>query len=71
VSKKIDFQQILLVSQIMAQGTKVNLWEFVSTAKQGIWSPSVPNNKHLTLFVDLMLNLEYAPLNQSVFLHTL
>jgi len=31
----------------------------------------MPNNKHLTIFVDLILDLEYVPLNQSVFLHTL
>jgi len=31
----------------------------------------VPNNKHMILFVDLILNLEYAPLDWSVFLHTL
>jgi len=62
--------QILLVSQIVAQKTKVNPWEFVAT-KLNIMSFVVPNNKHLALFVDLILDFEYTPLNQSVFLLTL
>jgi len=45
--------QILLVSQIAAQKTKVNPWEFVVT-KLGIMSFVVPNGKYLALFVDLI-----------------
>jgi len=37
--------QMLLVSQITAQRTKLNLWEFV-IAMLGILSFVVPNNKH-------------------------
>jgi len=62
--------QILLVSQIIAQRTKVNLWEFVIT-KLGIMSFVVPNTKYLASFVDLILTLEGAPLNESVFLPAL
>jgi len=60
----------LLVSQIVAQKTKVNPWECVVT-KLNNMSFVVPNSKYLAHFVDLILNLEYAPLNQSVFLLTL
>ena len=62
--------QILLVSQIIAQRTKVNLWEFVIT-KLGIMSFVVPNTKYLASFVDLILTLEGAPLNELVFLPAL
>jgi len=58
------------VSQIVAQRTKVNPWEFVGT-KLAIMSFVVPNSKYLALLVDLILDLEYTPLNQSVFLLTL
>jgi len=58
------------MSQIVAQKTKVNLWEFVVT-KLNIMSFVVPNSKYLALSVDLILDLEYTPLNQSVFLLTL
>jgi len=61
--------QILLVSQIVAQRIKVDPWEFVVT-KLGIMSFVAPNNKYLALFVDLILTLEYAPLDQLVFLLT-
>ena len=59
--------QILLVGQITAQGTKVNLWENL-VAKLGFLSFVVPNSKYLALFVNLILTLEHAPLSQSVFL---
>jgi hypothetical protein len=49
--------QILLVSQIVAQGTKVEVWEFVVT-KVRILSFVIPNIKHLPLFVDFILTLE-------------
>ena len=62
--------QILLVSQIVAQRTKVNPWEFV-VAKLNIMSIVVPNSEYLALFIDLILDLEYTPLDQSVFLLTL
>ena len=39
--------------------------------KPNIMSFVVPNSKSLALFVDLILDLEYTPLNQSVFLLTL
>jgi len=58
------------VSQIVAQKTKINPWEFVAT-KLNIMSFVGPNSKHLALFVDLILDLEYTPLDQSVFLLTL
>ena len=58
------------MSQIVAQKTKVNLWEFVVT-KLNIMFFVVPNSKYLALFVDLILDLEYTPLDQSVFLLTL
>jgi len=51
--------QILLVSQIVAQKTKVNPWEFVVT-KLDIMFFVVPNIKYLALFVDLILDLEYT-----------
>ena len=60
----------MLVSQIMAQGTKVNPWEFVVT-KLSIMSFVVPNTKYLAPFVDLILTLEGAPLDESVFLPAL
>jgi len=58
------------VSQIIAQRTKVNLWEFVMT-KLGIMSFVVPSTKYLAPFVDLILTLEGAPLDESVFLPAL
>ena len=61
--------QILLVGQIMAQGTKVKSWE-IQVTKLGILSFVVPNEKYLALFVDLILTLEQGPLSQSVFLLT-
>ena len=60
----------MLVSQIIAQRTKVNLWEFVIT-KLGIMSSVVPNSKYLAPFVDLILTLEGAPLDELVFLPAL
>jgi len=54
----------------MAQRTKVNLWEFVIT-ELGIISFVVPNTKYLAPFVDLILTLEGAPLDESVFLPAL
>ena len=59
----------LTKGQITAQGTKVNSWKIVIT-KLGIMSFVVPNNKHLDLFVDLILTLEQSPLSQSAFLLT-
>jgi hypothetical protein len=49
--------QILLVSQIVAQRTKIQLWEFVVT-KVDILFFVVPNIKHLSLFIDFILTLE-------------
>jgi len=54
----------------MAQGTKVNPWEFVVT-KLSIMSLGRPNTKYLAFFVDLILTLEGTPLNESVFLPAL
>jgi hypothetical protein len=54
----------------MAQGTKVNPWEFV-VVKEDITSLVVPNNRHLAFFVDLILTLRWDPPDESVFLHTL
>jgi len=59
----------LLVSQIIAQGTKVYPWEFVVT-KPVIMSFAVPN-KYLALFIDLILTLEGTPFDESVFLPAL
>jgi len=50
----------------MAQRTKVNSWKFVIT-KLGIMSFVVSNTKYLALFVDLILTLEGAPVDESVF----
>jgi len=62
-------RQILLVSQIIAQRTKVNLWEFVIT-ELGIMSFVVLNTKYLAPFVDLILTLEGAhSMNQFFCLH--
>jgi len=54
----------------MAQGTKVNPWEFLVT-KLDIMSFVVSNAKYLALFVDLILTLEGAPFDESVFLPAL
>jgi len=54
----------------MAQGTKANPWEFLVT-ELDIMSFVVSNAKYLTLFVDLILTLEGAPLDESVFLPAL
>ncbi len=59
--------QILLVGQITAQRTKLNLWECL-LVKLGILSFVAPNNEHPPFFVDLIQTLEWVPLNQSVFL---
>ena len=48
--------QISLVSQIMAQQTKVNLCEICIT-KVDILYFIVPNKKHLALLVDFILTL--------------
>ena len=56
----------MLVSQIVTQKTKVNLWEFVVT-KLNIMSFVVPNSKYLVLFVDLILDLEYTHLTNQFF----
>jgi len=58
------------MSQIIAQITKVNLWEFVIT-KLGIMSFVVSNTEYLAPFVDLILTLEGTPLDESVFLPAL
>ena len=60
--------QILLVSQIVAQTTKVNSWEFCIT-KVDILSFVPPNYKYLTFFVEFILILEWGQVNESVFLH--
>jgi hypothetical protein len=62
--------QILLVSQIVAQGTKEKVWENVAT-KVSILSFVMPNIKQVPLFVDFILTLEWGPVSESVFLHTL
>ena len=61
--------QILLVGQVTAQRTKVNSWE-IQVTKLGILSFVWLNDKHLPSFVDLILTLEWVPLDQSVFLLT-
>ena len=48
--------QILLVSQIVAQRTKVNSWG-IHITKVDILSFIVSNNKHLALLVDFILTL--------------
>ena len=50
----------------MAQGIKVNPCKF-ETTKDDITSFVMPNNKHLAPFVDLILTLIWAPLDESVF----
>ena len=62
--------QILLVSQIVAQGTKIKPWEIVVT-EVGVLSFVTPNIKHSSLFIDFILTLECGPVNESVLLHTL
>ena len=62
--------QKFLVSQIAAQGTKVNSWEFYIT-KVGILSSDVPSNKHLALLVDFISTLGWGQFGGTVFLHTL
>ena len=52
----------------MAQGTKVDLCKFM-TAKVGITSFAMPNNKHLAPFVDLILTLIWDPSMNQVFPH--
>jgi len=54
----------------MAQGTKVNPWEFLVT-KLDIMPFVMSNAKYLALFVDLILTLEGTPLDESVFLPAL
>ena len=54
----------------MAQGTKETLWEFV-TAKEDITPLVMPENRHLTPFVDLILAVVGDPLDASAFLCTL
>ena len=51
--------QILLVSQIVAQGTKEKVWENVAT-KVSILSFVMPNIKQVPLFVDFILTLEWV-----------
>ena len=52
LSKKlIHKRSILLVSQIVAEGTKVNLCESMITHVD-VTSFAIPNNKYLVLFVD-------------------
>ena len=48
--------QILLVSQIVAQGTKVNSWE-IHVTKVDTISFVMASNRHLAPFVDFILNL--------------
>ena len=55
------------MSQIVAQGTKIKAWEIVVT-KVSILSFVMPNIKHIPLFVDFILTLEWGPVNESVFL---
>ena len=62
--------QISLVSQIVAQRTKVNSWENYIT-KVDILALTLPNNKHLGPFVDFLFTLQWDPFDETVFLHTL
>ena len=62
--------QISLVSQIVAQRTKVNSWEIYIT-KVDILALTVPNNKHLGPFVDFPFTLQWDPFDETVFLRTL
>ena len=59
--------QILLVRQIVAQGTKVKSWEFVVT-KISILSFVVRKYRSLVLVIDLISILQSRHLDESVFL---
>ena len=49
--------RIFLVSQIVAQGTKVKAWEILVT-KVDILPFVMPNTKHSSLFIDFILTLK-------------
>jgi hypothetical protein len=54
------------VSQIAAQETKVNLWEFY-IIKVDVLSFILPNNKHLASIFDLILTLGWDPFREQFF----
>ena len=62
--------QILLVSQIVAQRTKVKALEIVVT-KIGIFSLVIPKYRTLAFTTDLISILQYGTLDESVLLPTL
>ena len=62
--------QISLVRQIAAQITKVNLWE-IGVTKPDILFFVVPNNKHLSSFVNFIMTLRWDPFDGTIFLHTI
>ena len=51
--------QNCLVSRIVAQGTKIKVWEILVT-KLDILSFVRQNIKHVSLFVDFILTLEWG-----------
>jgi hypothetical protein len=69
VSKKTDSQKvkILLVSQIVAQGTKIKAWEIVVT-KVGILSFVMQKHRTLVFGINLISILQSSHLSESVFL---
>jgi len=70
-AKKLIFKRANFACEsICGPEDKGKPWEFVVT-RLNIISFVVPNSKYLALFVDLILDLEYTPLDQSVFLLTL
>jgi hypothetical protein len=62
--------QILLVSQIVAQGTKVKAWEIVVT-KVGILSFVMQKYRTLVFGINLISILQSGHLDESVFLPAL
>ena len=62
--------QILLVSQIVAQGTKIKAWEIVVT-KVSILSFVMQKYKTLVLVINLISILQSGHLDESVLLQVL
>ena len=61
--------QNLLVCQIVAQGTKVKVWEIVVT-KIGILFFVVQKYRTLVFVINLISTLQFGQLDESVFLLT-
>ena len=59
--------QFFLVSQIVAQGTKLKLWEFVVT-KLGILFINIQKYRTLVLVINLISILQSGHLDESVLL---